>query len=111
MGVLEGNRLRIDTPDGKFDAALQVLGEHNARNALAARGVKISEVFHPGAPGAQFQADGSGRVRGRAPGHTSYSSFATFSDPSPTLSICVIMSTRLIDVIISQIPPTIGFQR
>jgi UDP-N-acetylmuramoyl-tripeptide--D-alanyl-D-alanine ligase len=45
-GVLEGNRLRIDTPDGKFDAALQVLGEHNARNALAA----TAAAFAAGVP-------------------------------------------------------------
>jgi hypothetical protein len=39
-------------------------------------------VFHPGAPGAQFQPDGtSDRVSGTAPEHASYSSFATFSDP------------------------------
>jgi len=49
---------------------------------LDAHGVRVSEVFHPGAPGAQFQADGSSdRVSGPAPEHASYSSFATFSDP------------------------------
>jgi catechol 2,3-dioxygenase-like lactoylglutathione lyase family enzyme len=48
---------------------------------LAARGAKVSEVFHAGSPGAQFQSDGSGRVGGAAPNHASYGSFATFSDP------------------------------
>jgi catechol 2,3-dioxygenase-like lactoylglutathione lyase family enzyme len=53
-----------------------------ARNALAARGLKVSEVFHAGTPGAQFHPDGtSGRLSGPAPGHASYGSFATFSDP------------------------------
>src|SRR5207249_11322844 len=53
-----------------------------ARAELAARGAEISEVFHPGMPGAQFQREGmSGRVRGPAADHASYSSFATFSDP------------------------------
>src|ERR1043165_9668863 len=33
-----------------------------ARDALAARGIEVSEVFHPGAPGAQFRSDGSDRV-------------------------------------------------
>jgi catechol 2,3-dioxygenase-like lactoylglutathione lyase family enzyme len=52
-----------------------------ARNELLARGAKISEVFHAGTPGAQFQRDGmSGRVSGPAPDHASYRSFATFSD-------------------------------
>lgn len=53
-----------------------------ARDEIASRGVDISEVFHPAAPGAQFQPDGSdSRLRGTDPGHTSYRSFATFSDP------------------------------
>ena len=34
-----------------------------ARDELIARGVNVSDVFHPGTPGAQFQPDGaSGRV-------------------------------------------------
>jgi predicted enzyme related to lactoylglutathione lyase len=53
-----------------------------ARDDLVARGVEVSEVFHAGAAGAQFQPDGSdGRVRGPAPDRASYGSFATFSDP------------------------------
>jgi UDP-N-acetylmuramoyl-tripeptide--D-alanyl-D-alanine ligase len=35
-GSLDGNRLRVRTPAGDFEATLQVLGDHNARNALAA---------------------------------------------------------------------------
>jgi predicted enzyme related to lactoylglutathione lyase len=53
-----------------------------ARGELVARGAEVSEVFHAGTPGAQFQPDGtSGRVSGPAPDHASYGSFATFSDP------------------------------
>lgn len=53
-----------------------------ARDELAARGAEVTEVFHAGAPGAQFQPGGtSGRVSGPAPDHASYGSFATFSDP------------------------------
>ena len=53
-----------------------------AHDELIARGAKVSDVFHAGAPGAQFQPIGtSGRLDGPAPNHTSYSSFATFSDP------------------------------
>jgi catechol 2,3-dioxygenase-like lactoylglutathione lyase family enzyme len=52
-----------------------------ARDELLARGAEVSEVFHAGTPGAQFQPDDtSGRVSGPAPDHASYSSFATFSD-------------------------------
>jgi catechol 2,3-dioxygenase-like lactoylglutathione lyase family enzyme len=52
-----------------------------ARKDLVARGIEVSEVFHAGAPGAQFQTDGSGRISGPAPAHATYSSFATFRDP------------------------------
>jgi catechol 2,3-dioxygenase-like lactoylglutathione lyase family enzyme len=53
-----------------------------ARDQLAARGANVSEVFHPGVPGAHFQSDGSSaRLSGPSPDHTSYGSFATFSDP------------------------------
>jgi catechol 2,3-dioxygenase-like lactoylglutathione lyase family enzyme len=52
------------------------------RGELTARGAQVSEVFHAGTPGAQFQPDGtSGRASGPAPDHGSYGSFATFSDP------------------------------
>ena len=52
-----------------------------ARRDLVVRGIDVSEVFHPGTPGAQFQIDGSGRINGPAPEHATYSSFATFRDP------------------------------
>jgi catechol 2,3-dioxygenase-like lactoylglutathione lyase family enzyme len=52
-----------------------------ARNELVARGADVSEVFHAGTPGAQFQPDGTnGRISGPATEHASYRSFATFSD-------------------------------
>jgi len=35
-GKLTGNRLSIATPEGHLEVELQVLGDHNARNALAA---------------------------------------------------------------------------
>ena len=67
-----------------------------ARAELLARGVKVSEVFHPGAPGAQFQPDGtSGRVGGPAANHASYSSFATFSDPDGNGWLFQEVTTRL----------------
>jgi catechol 2,3-dioxygenase-like lactoylglutathione lyase family enzyme len=52
-----------------------------ARQDLVARGIQVSEVFHPETPGAQFQIDGSGRISGPAPEHATYGSFATFRDP------------------------------
>ena len=67
-----------------------------ARDQLAARGAKISEVFHPTTPGAQFQPDGaSGRVAGPAPDHATYRSFATFSDPDGNVWLLQEVTTRL----------------
>jgi len=67
-----------------------------AQEGLAARGVEISAVFHAGAPGAQFQPDGtSGRISGPAPDHASYSSFATFTDPDGNGWLLQEVTTRL----------------
>ena len=53
-----------------------------ARSELAQLGADVSEVFHPGTPGAQFQSDGTpGRVNGPDPDRPSYRTFASFSDP------------------------------
>jgi catechol 2,3-dioxygenase-like lactoylglutathione lyase family enzyme len=52
-----------------------------AHGGLADLGVEISDVFHPGAPGAQFSLDGADRVGGLAPDRATYGSFATFRDP------------------------------
>ena len=67
-----------------------------ACDELVARGAKISEVFHAGTPGAQFQRDGtSGRVSGPAPDHASYGSFATFSDLDGNSFLLQEIKTRL----------------
>jgi len=67
-----------------------------ARDELIAGGATVSEVFHPSAPGAQFEAMGpGGRVRGRAPDDQSYRSFATFSDPDGNSWLLQEIKTRL----------------
>jgi catechol 2,3-dioxygenase-like lactoylglutathione lyase family enzyme len=66
-----------------------------ARKDVAARGIEVSEVFHAGAPGAQFRIDGSGRISGPAPEHASYSSFATFRDPDGNGWLLQEVTTRL----------------
>jgi predicted enzyme related to lactoylglutathione lyase len=66
-----------------------------ARSELAARGVEVSEAFHPATPGAQFQADQSGRIGGPADEHSSYGSFATFSDPDGNGWLLQEVTTRL----------------
>src|SRR5271155_3561863 len=66
------------------------------RSELAARGAKVSEVFHPGTPGAQFRPAGtSGRVSGPAPDHGAYRSFATFTDPDGNEWLLQEVTTRL----------------
>ena len=67
-----------------------------ARNQLVARHVEVSEVFHPAEPGAHFQPVGSSaRLGGPAPDHTSYGSYATFSDPDGNSWLLQEVTTRL----------------
>jgi catechol 2,3-dioxygenase-like lactoylglutathione lyase family enzyme len=76
-----GSNITTAAPGSAQGMYLVVSDIQAARDALAEHGAKPSEVFHPGSPGAQFRADGGGRVSGRADDGASYSSFATFSDP------------------------------
>jgi catechol 2,3-dioxygenase-like lactoylglutathione lyase family enzyme len=76
-----GTKMTTAAPGSAHGLYLIVSDVEAARKELFAQGVEVSEVFHAGAPGAQFQADGSGRIRGPEPNHRSYSSFATFHDP------------------------------
>jgi catechol 2,3-dioxygenase-like lactoylglutathione lyase family enzyme len=67
-----------------------------ARDALVARGAKVSDVFHAATPGAQFQPESaSGRVSGPAPAHATYGSFATFNDPDGNSWLLQEVTTRL----------------
>src|SRR5690242_18192715 len=76
-----GTKMTSATPGSAQGLYLIVSDIDAARADLAAHGAEVSEVFHAGTPGAQFQPGGTGgRVSGSAPDHRSYSSFATFSD-------------------------------
>ena len=67
-----------------------------ARQELATRGIDVSEVFHPVAPGAQFRPNGdSGRAGGPAADHASYRSFATFNDPDGNTWLLQEITARL----------------
>jgi predicted enzyme related to lactoylglutathione lyase len=67
-----------------------------ARDDLVGRGAQVSDVFHAGSPGAQFQPDGAGgRIGGPATDRTSYGSFATFSDPDGNGWLLQEVTTRL----------------
>jgi catechol 2,3-dioxygenase-like lactoylglutathione lyase family enzyme len=91
-----GTNITSAAPGSAHGLYLIVSDIEAARNELATRGAKISEVFHPGTPGAQFQPEGtSGRVDGPAPDRASYSTFATFSDPDGNGWLLQEITTRL----------------
>ena len=89
-----GTNITTAEPGSASGLYLIVSDIEAAREELAARGVEVSETFHPATPGAQFQKDG-GRVSGPADERASYSSFATFSDPDGNTWLLQEVTTRL----------------
>jgi catechol 2,3-dioxygenase-like lactoylglutathione lyase family enzyme len=91
-----GTKITSAAPGSAKGLYLIVSDIEAARKELVVRGAKVSEVFHAGTPGAQFQPDGTnGRVNGPAPDHASYRSFATFSDPDGNGWLLQEITTRL----------------
>ena len=90
-----GTKMTSAAPGSAQGLYLIVPDVEAARKDLVARGVEVSEVFHPERPGAQFQIDGSGRISGPAPEHATYSSFATFRDPDRNGWLFQEITTRL----------------
>jgi catechol 2,3-dioxygenase-like lactoylglutathione lyase family enzyme len=90
-----GTKMTSAAPGSARGFYLVVSDVEAARRDLVARGIEVSEVFHPGTPGAQFQIDGRGRVGGPAPDHATYGSFATFRDPDGNGWLFQEVTTRL----------------
>jgi len=91
-----GTKITSATPGSAQGLYLIVSDIEAARGQLAERGAMVSDVFHPGNPGAQFEPGaGSGRVSGPAPERQSYSSFATFGDPDGNTWLLQEITTRL----------------
>ena len=90
-----GAKITSAAPGSAQGLYLVVSEVEAARRNLVARGIDVSEVFHEGAPGAQFQLDGSGRISGPAPEHATYNSFATFRDPDGNGWLFQEVTTRL----------------
>jgi len=90
-----GSKLTSAAPGSAQGLYLVVSDIEAARRDLVARGVEVSEVFHAGIPGAQFQMDGSGRINGPDPDHATYRSFATFQDPDKNTWLLQEVTTRL----------------
>src|SRR5262245_55944618 len=91
-----GTKMTAAEPGSARGLYLIVSNIDAAREDLIAHGADVSEVFHAGTPGAQFQSDdSSGRLSGPAPDHASYFSFATFSDPDGNTWLLQEVTSRL----------------
>jgi predicted enzyme related to lactoylglutathione lyase len=90
-----GTKMTSAAPGSATGLYLVVSDIEAARGQLSARGADVSEVFHPGTPGAQFAPDARGRVAGRATDGASYGSFATFADPDGNSWLLQEVTTRL----------------
>lgn len=86
-------------PPGTAQGLYLVVSDIDAARAeLAGRGVEISDVFHPGAPGAQFEpAHGEARITGADDQRSSYGSFAVLRDPDGNSWLLQEVTTRLPD--------------
>jgi catechol 2,3-dioxygenase-like lactoylglutathione lyase family enzyme len=92
---LFGTAVKAATPGSAQGLYLVVPDIEAARNALLALGVDVSEVFHcPTGLTCRFPGN-DGRVSGRAPGGTSYGSFASFTDPDGNGWLLQEITTRL----------------
>jgi catechol 2,3-dioxygenase-like lactoylglutathione lyase family enzyme len=91
-----GTEITTATPGSAQGLYLVVSDIEAARNELVARGVDVSPVFHPAAPGGQFQPlRAEGRFAGPADERSSYGSFATFADPDGNTWLLQEVTTRL----------------
>ncbi len=78
--VIFGDGITAGEPGSVEDLQLTVFDIDAARDALAGRGVDISEVYHD-AGGVFHHAGSEARVSGPAPDHADYGSYASFRDP------------------------------
>jgi catechol 2,3-dioxygenase-like lactoylglutathione lyase family enzyme len=96
MSIQFGSKITSAAPGSAQGLYLVVSDIEAARQELLAGGAKVSETFHPGTPGAQFQPEGAdGRVSGPDLDHATYSSFATFTDPDGNGWLLQEVTTRL----------------
>ena len=91
-----GKNITLAAPGSARGLYLVVSDVQAARDELAARGVRVSEVFHPVTPGAQFLPEAmGGRIGGPADDRASYGSFATFEDHDGNSWLLQEVTTRL----------------
>jgi catechol 2,3-dioxygenase-like lactoylglutathione lyase family enzyme len=91
-----GSKITSAAPGSARGLYLVVSAIEAARADLLTHGAKVSDVFHSGSPGAQFQPDGTdGRISGPDPKRSSYGSFATFADPDGNTWLLQEITVRL----------------
>jgi catechol 2,3-dioxygenase-like lactoylglutathione lyase family enzyme len=88
-----GANVTTAPPGSATNVYLIVSDVQRARDALAARGVVVSEPFHEGSLGDRFHTDD--RVAGAAPDGATYGSFASFSDPDGNTWLLQEITSRL----------------
>jgi catechol 2,3-dioxygenase-like lactoylglutathione lyase family enzyme len=88
-----GAKITSAAPGSATDMYLVVPDVQATRDAIAALGVAVSEVFHERSLGDRFHPDA--RVAGAAPDGATYGSFASFSDPDGNTWLLQEITTRL----------------
>ena len=88
-----GSKVTSAPPGSATNLYLVVADAQAARDAIAAQGVAVSEVFHEGTLGDRFDPDA--RLAGAAPDGATYGSFASFSDPDGNTWLLQEITTRL----------------
>jgi catechol 2,3-dioxygenase-like lactoylglutathione lyase family enzyme len=88
-----GEKVTTAPPGSATNLYLVVADAQAARDAIAAQGVVVSEVFHETTLGDRFNPDA--RVDGAAPDGATYGSFASFSDPDGNTWLLQEITTRL----------------
>ncbi|MGZ4288734.1 MAG: VOC family protein [Solirubrobacteraceae bacterium] len=92
--IIFGQGVTSAPPGSSESLQLTVCDIDEARTDLIGRGVDVSETFHD-VTGVFHHAGTEGRVRGPAPGHADYGSFAAFSDPDGNGWLLQEIKTRL----------------
>jgi catechol 2,3-dioxygenase-like lactoylglutathione lyase family enzyme len=90
-----GTKLTSAAPGSAQGLYLVVDDIEAAVAELSAHGAQPGEVFHEGKVGARYEPAADGRVSGPDPGHGSYRSFATVSDPDGNGWLLQEITTRL----------------
>jgi catechol 2,3-dioxygenase-like lactoylglutathione lyase family enzyme len=92
--IIFGKGLTSAPPGSSEGLQLTVYDIDDARADLIGRGVDVSETFHD-VTGIFHHEGTDGRVRGPAPEHADYGSFAAFSDPDGNGWLLQEIKTRL----------------